>query len=181
VSRSSQRSLKLGCSKRMHANFKGTHLRWLHWATVVGCVGGFGWMCYASHPSIAVPIPAPVTEALTAPIPALPPEFPSEPVGQVSQAQVNLAALVRHLKQRGVKMYGADWCPFCQRQKAMFGDTFREINYIECNPKSPKGQPALCEKANIQAYPTWEINGRLFQGLRTPEELAFLSGFPGRL
>jgi glutaredoxin len=138
-------------------------------------------MCYASHPSIAVSIPAPVTEALTAPIPALPPEFPSEPVGQVSQAQVNLAALVRHLKQRGVKMYGADWCPHCQRQKAMFGETFQEINYVECDPNSPKGQPVLCEKANIQAYPTWEINGRLFQGVRTPEELAFLSGFPGKL
>jgi glutaredoxin len=130
---------------------------------------------------MAVPIPKPVTESLTEPIPTLPPEFPPEPVGQMSPAQVKLMSLVRHLKQRGVKMYGADWCPFCQRQKAMFGETFREIDYIECDPNSPKGQPALCEKANIQVYPTWEINGRLFQGLRTLEELAFLSGFPGQL
>jgi glutaredoxin len=123
-------------------------------------------------PSLAEPLPAPE------PIPTLPPEFPP---AVLNPGGSNLQGLVWHLKAQGVKMYGADWCGFCDRQKELFGEAFSEIDYIECDPSGANAQPKVCEQANIQVYPTWEINGRFFQGLKTPEELALLSGYAGKL
>jgi glutaredoxin len=134
-------------------------------------LGCLGWGLLL--PGLAEPLPALAPE----PIPSLPPEFPPAVLNPVD---TNLQGLVWHLKARGVKMYGADWCGFCARQKELFGDAFAEITYIEFDPAGVNAQPAVCEKANIQVYPTWEINGRFFQGVRTLEELAFLSGYTGK-
>ena len=32
-------------------------------------------------------------------------------------------ALAQYLKKKGAKFYGAYWCPFCTKQRAMFGAT----------------------------------------------------------
>lgn len=89
-------------------------------------------------------------------------------------------ALAAHLKQVGAKMYGAFWCPHCHDQKQLFGrEASSQINYIECDPKGKNPQPDLCEAANVQSYPTWEINGKLVSGTQSLEELAELSGYQG--
>lgn len=89
-------------------------------------------------------------------------------------------ALATHLKQVGAKMYGAFWCPHCHDQKQLFGrEASSQINYIECDPKGKNPQPDLCEAANVQSYPTWEINGKLVSGTQSLEELAELSGYQG--
>ena len=54
------------------------------------------------------------------------------------------------LTDRGLVMYGAEWCPHCQNQKKAFGESFRYINYVEC-PQDPK----RCLVAGIEGYPTW--------------------------
>lgn len=87
-------------------------------------------------------------------------------------------ALAKHLSEIGAKKYGAFWCPHCYEQKQLFGqEAFAEIDYIECDPQGQNPQREACMAAGIQSYPTWEINGQLYPGTKTPQELAELSNF----
>lgn len=40
--------------------------------------------------------------------------------------------VVNELKRRGCKMYGTSHCPWCKRQKALFGDYFKQVDYVDC-------------------------------------------------
>ncbi len=78
------------------------------------------------------------------------------------------------LTDRGVVMYGADWCPHCQNEKKAFGDSFRLVNYVEC-PDNPK----LCLEKEIQGYPTWIFsNGKKLEGEQGLERLSNESSCP---
>ncbi|MEB3339222.1 vitamin K epoxide reductase family protein [Okeania sp.] len=89
-------------------------------------------------------------------------------------------ALAEHLTEVGAKMYGAYWCSHCQEQKNLFGkEAVSKINYIECDPKGKNSQTQLCVEASIKAYPTWEINGKVQEGVVSMENLAKLSGYKG--
>jgi hypothetical protein len=89
-------------------------------------------------------------------------------------------ALAKHLTAIGAKDYSAFWCPFCYKQKQLFGkEAFAEIDYVECDPQGENSRTQLCVDAQIQGYPTWEINGQLYSGLKTLEELAALSNYQG--
>lgn len=69
--------------------------------------------------------------------------------------------LARCLTAKGVKMYGTLSCPSCQKQKDLFGDSVRYINFIDCDR-----YPALCKSKNIRGYPTWEFpNGEMLSGI----------------
>jgi len=52
-------------------------------------------------------------------------------------------------------MYGAFWCPHCERVKKSFGDGFEFINYVECDPRDELGQPELCIEKKIEKYATF--------------------------
>jgi len=69
--------------------------------------------------------------------------------------------LAKALKEKGVTMYGAYWCPHCSRQKEIFGaEAWSVMNYVECSPKGYgyKGQK-ICK--DIDGYPTFrDKNGR---------------------
>lgn len=112
---------------------------------------------------------------------------PSNPQGSiVASASTNstnveaVMALASHLNEIGAKFYGTYWCPYCTKQKELFGkEAFQKINYIECDPAGKNAQPEVCQKANIQAFPTWEINGRQYAGLQSLQELADISGYTG--
>lgn len=95
--------------------------------------------------------------------------------------QSAIAALAKHLQQIGAKMYGAYWCPHCNHQKELFGNTLfsRHINYIECDPRGQNAKPNLCRNAKIEGYPTWEIKGKLYPGTQSLKQLANLSGYQG--
>lgn len=56
------------------------------------------------------------------------------------------------LTEKGAVMYGAEWCSHCKEQKAIFGDSFKFIKYVEC-PDNTK----LCLDNGITGYPTWII------------------------
>lgn len=88
-------------------------------------------------------------------------------------------SLANYLTQIGARMYGAYWCPYCMRQIALFGEAFDTINYVECDARGENAQPQLCIDAGIEGFPTWDINGELYPGLRSLEELAELSGYTG--
>ncbi|UBF26887.1 hypothetical protein K9N68_02540 [Kovacikia minuta CCNUW1] len=90
-------------------------------------------------------------------------------------------ALALHLQKSGAKMYGTYWCSVCNWQRKQFGETaFNKITYVECDPGGPNPQPDVCSQTNIRAYPTWEINGRLYPPGGYPlQELAQISGYQG--
>ncbi len=91
-------------------------------------------------------------------------------------------ALAKHLTSVGAKMYGAYWCPHCYEQKQLFGKkALQEINYIECAPQGKAAQPQLCNQVGIKSYPTWEIQGQQYPGLKILKELAKLSGYQGEM
>lgn len=76
-------------------------------------------------------------------------------------------------------MYGTYWCPYCTRQKELFGQAVNQVPMIECDPNGANAQPNLCASANINGYPTWEIQGQQYRGIRSLEELAELSSYQG--
>jgi hypothetical protein len=80
------------------------------------------------------------------------------------------------LKDKGVKFYGAFWCPHCANQKALFGKSVAFLPYVECSNPDGKTQNDLCNKANITGYPTWEFpDGHRENGEQTLAKLSELS------
>lgn len=95
-----------------------------------------------------------------------------------TESNVFQIALAQHLKKINAKMYGSFTCRHCQNQKHLFGkQAASQLNYIECHPKGKNARPDLCQAAKIQAFPTWEIKNKFYQGEQSLEELAELSGF----
>jgi hypothetical protein len=79
------------------------------------------------------------------------------------------------LTQKGVKMYGAFWCPHCSDQKALFGSSVQYIDYVECSNKD-RSQNELCVSLGIKVYPTWEFaDGKLIEGNLEISQLAAFS------
>ncbi len=89
-----------------------------------------------------------------------------------------LQALAIHLADKGVKFYGAYWCPRCQEQKAVFEASAKRLPYIECS-SGGRGSALTqaCVEAKIKSYPTWIIGERRLTGLQTPRSLAAATGF----
>jgi len=94
------------------------------------------------------------------------------------EAEIELA---KHLKEIGAKEYIAWWCPHCHDQKLLFGkEAYKEVPYTDCAPAdNPNAQKQECKTAGIQSYPTWKINGEVYQGAQNLEELAKVSGYKG--
>lgn len=85
--------------------------------------------------------------------------------------------LAMYMGQRGAVMYGSYKCPHCNQQKQMFGGAFKYIKYVECNPGGENANPSLCLAKGIINYPTWEIDGRFYEGAMPLEDLASISGY----
>lgn len=75
------------------------------------------------------------------------------------------------LTEKGIVMYGTDWCPHCKEQKALFGKSFSFVDYRNCDFSKEE-----CDAAGIKGYPTWVIDGKKHPGVQTIEELSTLSG-----
>jgi hypothetical protein len=75
------------------------------------------------------------------------------------------------LTESSVIMYGTDWCPKCIEQKELFGTSFNLVDYFNCDYDK-----VACRTAGVSGYPTWKINGQLYPGKRSLEELSALSG-----
>lgn len=86
--------------------------------------------------------------------------------------------LAQCLTDKGVKMYGAYWCPHCQKQKKLFGKAFSKVDYVECAvPGSPQSQVPACKDAGITGYPTWVFSsGDRLSGEQPLADLAEKAG-----
>jgi hypothetical protein len=78
----------------------------------------------------------------------------------------------KYLTEKGAIMYGTEWCSHCKNQKALFGESFQYVNYIDCDKYS-----ASCSDAGITGYPTWIINKTKYSGEQSLEKLAKLTGY----
>lgn len=98
---------------------------------------------------------------------------------QAFASQTYAGKLAQHLTTNGSKMYGAYWCPHCNDQKKLFGDAVAKMPYVECAPDkaNPRVQSDLCRAKQIESYPTWEIGGKLYPGVKPLEELGKLSEY----
>jgi uncharacterized membrane protein/glutaredoxin len=100
-------------------------------------------------------------------------------IGPAPEAEDPVAtALAIHLTQKGVKFYGASWCPHCQDQKKLFGSAAKRLPYIECSPDG-QGTPQapVCVAEKIESYPTWVINGKRVEEVLTLKALADATDF----
>ena len=55
------------------------------------------------------------------------------------------------------KMYGLYWCPHCADQKAMFGDAFHNVPYVECAIRGSKELAPECQTAGVKLFPSWQF------------------------
>ncbi len=77
------------------------------------------------------------------------------------------------LTEKGVAMYGTERCPHCIEQKALFGQAFKFVKYVDCDYEYDK-----CIEKGVKYTPTWDINGTNVTGLQSIEKLSQLSGCP---
>ncbi len=96
-----------------------------------------------------------------------------EPQGEPAQ---DLVAFAKALKDAGVRFFGAIWCPFCNEQKALFGDGAPYLPFVEVtNPD--RSLNSVGQQENIQTFPTWEFqNGTRVTGVKTLQELSTATG-----
>ena len=86
--------------------------------------------------------------------------------------------LAKYLKDKGVVKYSAYWCPNCLNQSELFGkQAYKELNVVECARDGIDSQTQLCIDKEIKGFPTWEINGKLFLGVLSLNELSKLTGY----
>jgi len=77
------------------------------------------------------------------------------------------------LADKGVKYFGAFWCPNCQEQNKLFGKSKKFVPYTECSTPNGQNQLQVCIDADIKAYPTWEFSdGSRQVGVLSLEELS---------
>jgi len=75
------------------------------------------------------------------------------------------------LSSKKLTMYGAAWCSHCKEQKALFGDSFKYVPYVECTEN-----PDQCLKAGVEGYPTWiDVKGEKYKGGQSLEKLGEIS------
>lgn len=88
-----------------------------------------------------------------------------------------LDAFAQCLKDEGATFFGAFWCPHCQEQKRMFGNSEKLLPYTECSLPDGQGQTQECIDEEIKTYPTWEFaDGERLLGVVELERLAEKTG-----
>lgn len=87
----------------------------------------------------------------------------------------------RCLTQKGVKMYGAYWCPHCAEQKELFDAAFKYAPYVECGVQGNTAKmQQVCTDAGIKHFPTWQFPpvGERVEGRLSLDDLSFRTGCP---
>jgi glutaredoxin len=75
------------------------------------------------------------------------------------------------LSEKGATMYGTDWCPHCKAQKELFGKSFKNIIYTNCDKAKN-----LCDEAGVEGFPTWVFGEERASGTQSFAKLAEMSG-----
>ena len=95
-----------------------------------------------------------------------------------SESTKETIKFAKYLKDNVVVKYSAYWCPNCLNQSELFGkQAYKELNVVECARDGINSQTQLCIDKGIKGFPTWEINGKLFLGVLSINELSELTGY----
>ena len=62
-------------------------------------------------------------------------------------------------------------CHACETQEKMFGENYKYLNTVDCF-----FERELCAQKNIEATPTWIIDGERLKGVQSIETLQELTG-----
>jgi len=106
-------------------------------------------------------------------------EKETEPVIEetIEPAAPEQASFAQCLTSKEVTLYGAYWDSSTETQLEYFGIDADNTNYVECGVQGDyRAQTQECAKENIQAYPTWIIDGDKHLGIQSLQELATLTG-----
>lgn len=82
-------------------------------------------------------------------------------------------SLANCLQERGATMFGAAGCSHCIQQKALFGEAFKTIRFVDCALKESTG---ICFKENIKGYPTWVLGQSRLEGSFSLKKIADWAG-----
>jgi thiol-disulfide isomerase/thioredoxin len=89
---------------------------------------------------------------------------------------LDLDAFAKCITDKGAKLYGASWCPHCQSQKELFGNSAKDLPYVECSAPD-RSQTKVCADAKIEGYPTWVFtDGSRQSGEMNIDQLAQKTG-----
>ena len=75
------------------------------------------------------------------------------------------------LTEKGAVVYGNDFCSYTGKQLNYFGKSDKYLDYVKC-----AGNQVLCDAKGITLTPTWEIDGKMYEGVQTFEKLSGLTG-----
>ncbi len=70
---------------------------------------------------------------------------------------VNYDSFAKCLTEKGVELYGSNNCPHCKNVKNDFGNSFKFLNYTECNPTAFGGNTEKCRDEQIKYLPTFKF------------------------
>lgn len=84
----------------------------------------------------------------------------------------DLTEFAQCLTEQGIKIYGTDTCPVCQKQKRLFGDAWNKIDYVNCIEEA-----LACDIKGIQSVPLWMTTDQTrYEWYQSLEQLSEISG-----
>ena len=96
-----------------------------------------------------------------------------------SKEKINFA---KFLNDNNIVMYSAYWCPHCNDQKQLFGkEAVEELIIVECAKDGKNNKYKLCQEKDIEGFPSWEINNKIYSGTRSLKELAKMTNYQGNI
>eukprot|EP00871_Galdieria_phlegrea_P001045 jgi/Galph1/1941/GphlegSOOS_G612.1 len=100
-----------------------------------------------------------------------------DPPAITTHSDKRMLQLAEKLRSKKSRMYGAFWCEHCYHQKQMLGqEAFSKIEYIECSKNGRNSKYNFCRVKEVPGYPTWEIDGELYPGEQSIDDLEGLAG-----
>lgn len=80
--------------------------------------------------------------------------------------------ILQMLINKQATFFGASWCGFTQKQFDELGisaEDTRGLDYVECASDDDR-----CVSENVEAFPTWKIDGQLYPGFQELSKLKML-------
>lgn len=75
------------------------------------------------------------------------------------------------LSDKGAIVYGNDFCSYTAKQLNYFGKSKRNLDYVKCIDEQE-----LCDSKGIKITPTWEYDGKMYEGVQKFERLSLITG-----
>lgn len=100
-----------------------------------------------------------------------------EVAGVSSEDDDYLTQLAKSLSDKGMVLFGAYWSEDSKKQKDLFGDAAKYIDYVECDQSGANANSDECIARKIETYPTWVYNNTEYKGIKTLSDLAQIIEF----